>query len=173
MHWETKKFVPLALLRYLLYRDGLVWTEPAVSPRCACVCWRLSFPFASKDPFFATTTPVVLPRIWSLRSASRQFLVLWLPVRGSQWEAPAGDQLVRGEKVRVFPPGFPCCRAVPLATVTSPLWPQVSLILGIFFFPLTSSFPLLLIPRGLNILYRSLSSSHTSVNSPFLELLPS
>lgn len=46
-----------------------------------------------------------------------------------------------------------------------------SRILVIFFLPLASSaFPLLLVPRGLDILYWSLNSVHTSVNGPLVEL---
>lgn len=118
--------------------------------------------------------PIFCP---SASCASKQLIpvvcifAVCLPIRGSQWEAPARDQLVRGEKARMFLPHFPCCRAVPLAMVASPLWLHLSQVLILFFFPLISSaFPLWLNPRDLSILDWPLNSAHTWVSQSFLEL---
>lgn len=56
--------------------------------------WLFSFLFASKNPFFPSLPVPCLPGADSLP----QSLALWLPVRNSQWQAAAGDEMVRGEQ---------------------------------------------------------------------------
>ena len=164
----------------------MLWNQK-IHATCFTAIFVLS-PWSAQNPQYPPDEAALLAAVISIclqgpiflplpLCASKQLIpvvcifAVCLLVRGSQWEAPARDQLVRGEKARIFLPHFPCCRAVPLTMIASPLWLHLSQILILFFFPfLSSAFPLWLIPRDLSILDWPLNSAHTWVSQSFLEL---
>lgn len=147
----------------------MVGTKPAFSLRCACTAGCSHFHLPPRIHSLPSSPCAVSPRSWPLRSASPQSLALWLLVRGISRKA-AGERRKGGGISSHFPPHTPPPQSC--ASSNSGLSSKApSRILVIFFLPLASSaFPLLLVPRGLDILYWSLNSVHTSVNGPLVEL---